>query len=841
LNVIKTYKVLDKKKITINALTQDKISEKLAAKNKVTEKHVVSLKQSEDRFTMLLKASEDMITVHEPNGKYIYYNGPTCYAITPEDIEGKMPNDLFDKDVSNTLMNAFKKVNKTGKSETIEVLLDWLGEKRWFSEYIYPVNNADGEIVEIVKVCRDIHQRKLAEQEIENKNKALLESDKAYRDVLKASRDLISVVDENGKIIFINHASKKFYGLLPKECLGKSIFDFTHPEDKEYTQTKFVEWGNSKKKNFYFKNRQTGAFGKTLETEWSINVERKGREIIKMTSIIRDITKQKITSRELISANKEREEFYNFYKLSPDIMLITDASGIFRSVNPSTTRLLGYSEEELTSKPFIDFVHPDDKQITLKEFEKGIKEGYSSINFENHYLCKNNEYLLLSWRVHYNGKDGVVYATACDITNERLIEAELKKSEERAFQNEEKQQLADELSLANKELTFQNEEKDELIDELTIIKNKKTLRAEALALAKEKIIVQGEEKAELIDELIIVKKEKTSRVEALAIAKEKIVVQGEEKAELIDELIIVKKEKTSRVEALAIAKEKIVAQGQEKASLVDELVIANKELAFQNEEKAKRANELEFKIKHRTKELQESLEREKELGILKTNFVSMASHEFRTPLTAISATSDIILRYYNELSRDDINLRLEKIKKEVLDMTIMLEDILIIGKSNSQKLEYNPRLINLTDTIKHIASEYQLTDPQNRSISYNLTSSDIMVMADKKWINHIVINLLSNAIKYSEENTPIEISIEEEQTGVYFSFTDYGIGITKKDIEQLFEPFHRGENVGNIPGTGLGLSVLKKAIDLHKGKIEIESEIGKGSSFKVILPSTKNR
>jgi signal transduction histidine kinase len=331
------------------------------------------------------------------------------------------------------------------------------------------------------------------------------------------------------------------------------------------------------------------------------------------------------------------------------------------------------------------------------------------------------------------------------------------------------------------------------------------------------------------------------RVETkLELAKEKIVVQGEEKTYLIDELTIVKKEKVSRVKALQVAKEKIVVQGQEKASLVDELVIANKELAFQNEEKAKRANELEFKIKHRTKELEESLGREKELGVLKTNFVSMASHEFRTPLTAISATTDIILRYYNELSQDGINIRLEKIKKEVLDMTVMLEDILIIGKSNSQKLEYKPSLINLTDTIKNIVSEYQLSDPQNRSISYALSSSDIMVVADKKWINHIVINLLSNAIKYSEDDTPIEISIKEEQTVVYFSFTDYGIGIMKKDIEKLFEPFHRGENVGNVTGTGLGLSVLEKAINLHKGKIEIESEIGKGSRFKVILPSTKN-
>ena len=100
-------------------------------------------------------------------------------------------------------------------------------------------------------------------------NEVLLESDKAHRDVLEASIDLICVVDRNGKILFVNHASKKFYGLSAKKCLGKSIFDFTHPEDKEHTRTKFVEWENSKNNHFHFENRQINISGKIFETEWS--------------------------------------------------------------------------------------------------------------------------------------------------------------------------------------------------------------------------------------------------------------------------------------------------------------------------------------------------------------------------------------------------------------------------------------------------------------------------------------------------------------------------------------------------------------------------------------------
>ncbi|MFT6138009.1 MAG: PAS domain S-box-containing protein, partial [Salibacteraceae bacterium] len=244
---------------------------------------------------------------------------------------------------------------------------------------------------------------------------------------------------------------------------------------------------------------------------------------------------------------------------------------------------------------------------------------------------------------------------------------------------------------------------------------------------------------------------------------------------------------------------------------------------------------LESKVKFRTQKLEESLEREKELGQLKNSFVSMASHEFRTPLTSIKTTSEIILRYGDKLSSEDINERLKKIKREVEDMTIMLEDILIIGKSDAQKLNYNPALLNIVSLITGIITEYQLSESENRSIDYIISSPVIMISADKKWIKHVVINLFSNATKYSEKVKPIEISIKQEQHGVSFCFMDYGIGISQEDIKLLFEPFHRGKNAQNISGTGLGLSVVQKAVELHNGKIEVESKLGKGSSFKVTL------
>jgi PAS domain S-box-containing protein len=247
-------------------------------------------------------------------------------------------------------------------------------------------------------------------------------------------------------------------------------------------------------------------------------------------------------------------------------------------------------------------------------------------------------------------------------------------------------------------------------------------------------------------------------------------------------------------------------------------------------------SDLEDTVKKRTFELENSLEKEKELGKLKTSFVAMASHEFRTPLAAIQAATDVILKYNDKLSQEDIKKRLFKIKREVSGMTIMLEDILIIGKADSQKLQFNAIEQDLVVLVKNVVSDYQLTQVEVREVIYRISRDEIMLNADPKWIKHIILNLLSNAVKYSEAPTSIRIEIRQEENEIILSVTDKGIGISEKDQESLFEPFHRGKNVGNIQGTGLGLSVLQTAINLHKGKIKVESKLNNGSTFIVSLP-----
>lgn len=245
---------------------------------------------------------------------------------------------------------------------------------------------------------------------------------------------------------------------------------------------------------------------------------------------------------------------------------------------------------------------------------------------------------------------------------------------------------------------------------------------------------------------------------------------------------------------------------------------------------------LENLVIDRTKELEQSLIREKELGILKTNFISMASHEFRTPLTSIQGLTELVLNYSDRLTIEQIKERLKKINVEVTNMTNMLEDVLIIGQVDSDKIVFTPIELNLVEFVKEIIYEYQLFKIAKREVDFQFVSDEIVCNVDIKLMKQIVMNLFSNALKYSEFPKPILVSFLKENDSVIFSVTDQGIGISKKEQKLIFEPFFRANNVENIPGTGLGLTIIERAVNMHNGKIEVLSELGKGTTFRIVLP-----
>lgn len=231
-----------------------------------------------------------------------------------------------------------------------------------------------------------------------------------------------------------------------------------------------------------------------------------------------------------------------------------------------------------------------------------------------------------------------------------------------------------------------------------------------------------------------------------------------------------------------------------------------------------------------------ALAKEKELNELKSRFVSMTSHEFRTPLTAISVIADILKhKSPGEKEADKLEL-LRGIQSSVTNMTRLLDDVLLISKSETGKLDSQPALLDLTQFCTGLVEELQLSTGNKRTITFISSPPHITGWMDERLLQQTLANLLSNAIKYSPEGSPVYFEVIGQADQVVFKIKDQGIGIPEADQSQLFESFHRAGNVGNIPGTGLGLAIAKNTVDLLGGQITFSSHLGVGTTFVICLP-----
>lgn len=257
------------------------------------------------------------------------------------------------------------------------------------------------------------------------------------------------------------------------------------------------------------------------------------------------------------------------------------------------------------------------------------------------------------------------------------------------------------------------------------------------------------------------------------------------------------------------------------------------------------AEQLEDKIKERTKELiklvseleqaKENVsilfEKEKELNQLKTRFVSMASHEFRTPLSSIQLSASLIEKYVVKNDAQNIQKHTTKIKSSVGNLNTILNDFLSLEKLEAGKIEAQPVWFNMISFAEEIVEEMQLITKQNQHIIYEHTGVKSEVFIDTNLLKNCIINLISNAIKYSGENTMIEFNSTLDGNNLKIEVKDNGIGIPETDQKNLFEPFFRAHNTGDIPGTGLGLNIVRRYVSLMQGKVQCTSYQNVGTTF----------
>ncbi|MEQ9438683.1 MAG: HAMP domain-containing sensor histidine kinase [Cyclobacteriaceae bacterium] len=235
-------------------------------------------------------------------------------------------------------------------------------------------------------------------------------------------------------------------------------------------------------------------------------------------------------------------------------------------------------------------------------------------------------------------------------------------------------------------------------------------------------------------------------------------------------------------------------------------------------------------------EMLNSIKKERELGELKSRFVSMASHEFRTPLSTILSSANLIARQ-NEAGKESERIKnVERIRSSVKNLVDILNEFLSLGRLEEGKVSVNKEAFDLVKFMEAIVQELQHAHKPGQQVHISSPLPAIQVNLDKQFVRNIFLNLLSNALKYSPEGKLVEIAIALQLTTFSVKIVDQGVGIPEDEHKHLFDLFFRARNATNIQGTGLGLPIVKKYIDLMHGEIAVKSQVEKGTTFTVTLP-----
>ncbi len=253
----------------------------------------------------------------------------------------------------------------------------------------------------------------------------------------------------------------------------------------------------------------------------------------------------------------------------------------------------------------------------------------------------------------------------------------------------------------------------------------------------------------------------------------------------------------------------------------------------------KTIQELEKEVIERKKaeeEAQKSLGRERELNDLKTKFVSIASHEFRTPLSTVLSSASLINQYNERGEQDKVIKHVQRIKSSVNHLTSILNDFLSLGKLEEGIIEINPEFTNAKEFLEEVREEITPTLKVGQELLLKYLTDEKILYTDPKILRNILFNLLSNASKYSGINKTIGVQFNYIDNQFIFKISDNGIGIPKEDQHHMFERFFRASNAGNVQGTGLGLNIVRRYVELLSGSITFESEYEKGSVFTVSIP-----
>ncbi len=791
---------------TIHDITNLKETEILLAKEKRTLKQYLNAAAS---ILLIIKRDHTIELINKKGCEVLGYSrdeiiGKNWFCCCIPKKEKKELIQVFDEVIAGSLTPP-------------DVYENWVVAKgnkrkliRWRNALLRDEND---KITGVISSGFDVTAQVAAEQK-------LRDSEEKNRAILEAIPDVITIHDKNGTIVEIHMPNEEYLNVRKQELEGKNISDLL--PKKVGVKLKKVMTKVIHKQQMETLEVNVPVADGTIDYECRL-VPVNDSQVL---TIARNITKTKGIKNTLHLRNKALEFAGNGIVIvdaqQPDLPILYS--------NGAFTRMTGYRQSEILGKNCRFLQNDDRDQESIKTMARAIQNGKS---------CR---VVLRNYR-----KDGTLFWNELTITP----------------LYDESQKLTHFIGMQNDVTEIQNAKK-ELQAYADKLETKVVERTKEIEATFQKLVQTN---LNLEDQIQVTKlaENKAQRSQALfaAIAKnfpkglivvfntdfELVYVEGEELKRFNLKKTDFEGNSVSNIPFFSEVQMERIKQDVLKTVKGESLSF---EIEFKNNHYAVNSTPLKsdgegviwalFVYNNITEqkivrdELTKALASEQELNELKSRFISMASHEFRTPLSAI-LSSAILIGKQNEPGKEERRAKhVSRIRTHVKHLVVILNDFLSLSKLEEGRVQAKPQDIELVQFCKIIVDEMEGTKKEGQAIKLKYSEVEIPVFLDPKLLHHILVNLLSNALKYSEEGQEIQLELEQIEDIMIFKVTDYGIGIPEQEQENLFERFFRAENVTNIQGTGLGLHIVKQYVELMKGAVTFISKTGEGSTFTVKLP-----
>lgn len=614
----------------------------------------------------------------------------------------------------------------------------------------------------------------------------------------------------NGKYVEVNEAFYKLFGFEKDEVIGKSAYELgiLSIADKDKILSQVDSNGKLYNAEAILRAKNGDAKNVLLSAE---NVHVQDNEY--RFTVVQDITEQEHINREL---RNSQERFSRLSELSYEGILIHN-NGIALDVNASFSKLLGYEKEELIGKNVIELlVDKNYWQIIKESMQKNVALPYEILAIRK----DGSTFFAEVESKSFTEDETQMRVTAVrDITLRKKNEQEIRK-------------LSDVVKQSPTSIVITD--KDGNIEYVNDHFTKLTGYTFEEALGKNPRILKSGDKLdqdyEKLWHTILIGKTwtgefKNKKKSGELYWEEAMISPIRDSLGNIINFLAIKTDITEkkRIEAELTEYrenlEKIVA------SRTIELDDLNRELLSQLEKE----KELEL-------QLAEALSKEKEINELKSKFIATVSHEFRTPLAALFSSTQMLERYSKKWSEEQIQKQYARIESTVKYITQLLDDVLTISRADSEFLKNNPKPINIENFVSSIFEELQIETKSNHNLIFTNKLKEKIISIDNKLFKHIIFNLLNNAVKYSPNGGNVELKFSAEDRNIRIEVSDSGVGIPEDELKYIFDAFYRTKNSIGINGSGLGLNITKRAVEVLNGKIYVSSIVNEGTTFIIRIP-----